>query len=395
MDGPNKATRAKKKGVARASPVVRVRRINPTTALLLYVRAAGRCEFAGCNKYLLEHHLTLAPGNYGQQAHIIAFSRRGPRANIKLPAAYINRIDNLMLLCPECHKLIDGNPGLHPVARLKREKAAHEDRIHHLTGIASDLKTTVVQFKARIAGRTVSIPFAQIARAVEPRYPIDRKGIVIDLTAISATGTEFVQVAQQEIVQKIGQLSAVRLDPGETQHVSVFAMAPIPLLIFLGRELSDKVEFDVFQRHRDTENWTWKDTGNPADYVLGTVRRGTDSMCVALCISLSGVIHASTLPPTIDDRFTVYNLTLANQQPNPAFLNTRADLSGFRAAYQVALRSIGSAHPGLSDLHLFPAIPSPVAVVCGRGLLPKVDPKLLVYDAEKATGGFNFVLTVN
>jgi hypothetical protein len=64
-------------------------------------------------------------------------------------------------------------------------------------------------------------------------------------------------------------------------------------------------------------------------------------------------------------------------------------------AYQKALRTIGSQHSGVSELHLFPAIPAPVAVLCGIELLPKIDPKLLVYDADKATDGFTLVLTVN
>lgn len=377
------------------SPVQRVRGTDRLTEIQLFVRAGGRCEFAGCNDFLLEHPLTLTPGNFAEQAHIVAFSPRGPRANAKLSAAYINSLSNLMLLCPPCHKLIDDNPRLHPVARLKRDKASHEERIHHLTGISSNLKTTIVQFKARVAERTVSIPFGQIAKAVEPRYPVDRKGVVIDLTAITATGAEFIKVAQQEIVRKIGQLSAAGLDPSEIQHISVFGLGPIPLLVHLGRELSDKVESDIFQRHRDTEDWTWKSADAPTEYVLKTIRHGTDAKSVALCLSLSGMIHAEALPAGIDKRFTVYDLTLANMQPNPTFLNSRADLTGFRMAYQKALRVIGGQHAGVSELHLFPAVPAPVAVLCGRELLPKVDPKLLVYDADKANGGFTLVLTVN
>lgn len=378
-----------------ASPVVRVRPVKRFTELLLFVHAGGRCEFNGCNDYLLEHHLTLTPGNFAEKAHIVAFSPRGPRGNARLSASYINSLGNLMLLCQKCHKLIDDNPRAHPVARLKKDKSLHEERIRHVTGIAASMKTTIVQFKARIAGRTVAIPVNQIATAVEPRYPVDRKGIVIDLTTITATGAAFFDVARQEIVKQIGQLSASGLDPSEVQHVSVFAMGPIPLLVFLGRELSDKVESDLFQRHRDTDDWTWKPTGVAAEFVLNTLRQGAEPKCVALCLSLSGTIHAESLPATIDERYTVYDLTLAHQEPTPTFLHTRADLKSFRSAYQTALRTIGRFHAGVTDLHLFPAIPAPVAVMCGRDLLPKIDPKLHVYDADKANGGFTLVLTVN
>ena len=55
------------------------RAVKPLTRLLLYVQAGGRCEFDGCNKYLLEHHPTETVGNYAQMAHIWAFSNCGPR----------------------------------------------------------------------------------------------------------------------------------------------------------------------------------------------------------------------------------------------------------------------------------------------------------------------------
>lgn len=52
-------------------------------------------------------------------------------------------------------------------------------------------------------------------------------------------------------------------------------------------------------------------------------------------------------------------------------------------------------HIALDEIHLFPAVPAPVAVLCGRELLPKVDPALLVYDSNKKTNGFQPILRVN
>jgi hypothetical protein len=88
-------------------------------------------------------------------------------------------------------------------------------------------------------------------------------------------------------------------------------------------------------------------------------------------------------------------LTLDEIEPVPTFLNSRQDLKAFQIAYQSALRKIGGSHPGVAELHLFPAVPAPEAVLCGREVLPKVDPKLLVYDANKATGGFTLAVEVN
>jgi len=40
-------------------------------------------------------------------------------------------------------------------------------------------------------------------------------------------------------------------------------------------------------------------------------------------------------------------------------------------------------------------VPAPIAVLCGRELLPKVDPSVTVYDHEKDQGGFVQILTIN
>src|SRR5437870_4738472 len=79
-----------------SSPIAR-RNVKDLTRLLLFVRAGGRCEFAGCNRYLLEHHLTLREGNFAQVAHVVAFSVAGPRGSGKRPAN-VDDLPNLMLL---------------------------------------------------------------------------------------------------------------------------------------------------------------------------------------------------------------------------------------------------------------------------------------------------------
>ena len=55
------------------------RNIKNSTQVLLWGRAAGLCEFAGCNKPLYESSVTKQQVNIGQQAHIWSFSEDGPR----------------------------------------------------------------------------------------------------------------------------------------------------------------------------------------------------------------------------------------------------------------------------------------------------------------------------
>lgn len=383
-------------GTAVYHPVIRVRcGIRDLTRLLLFVRAGGRCEFDGCNAYLLQHPLTLISGNFAQMAHIVAFKEDGPRGNTALRPAYVNDVANLMLLCPQCHKLIDDHPDQYTVPVLEKFKQAHEDRIFHVSGLGPDLKTTIVQLKARIAGQTIAIPVAQVTKAVAPRYPTDAKGHLIDLTAINAEGKAFIEEACRCIKQKVERLYEPGMDVHETRHISLFALAPIPLLIYLGSQLSNKVPVDVFQRHRDTEDWVWKDSGMAAEYRFDRIREGKGSGRPALILSLSGKIKPEALPSEIDEQFTIYELTLANMEPNPTYLRQKDDLTHFKDTYQAALRTIARECGQCDAIYLFPAVPAPVAVFCGRELLPKVDPKLRVYDFDKRLGGFTPIIEVN
>lgn len=377
-----------------ATPSVVLRRDVPNAVQrFLFVRAGGRCEFDGCNKYLLRHPLTRSDGNFAEMAHVVAFSESGPRGRAPRPRN-IHDPDNLMLLCHDCHKLIDDDPGRYSIATLIEYKRRHEERIFHVTGLGPDLVTMVIQLKANIGGQGVDIPVAHITEAVAPMYPTDPRGHVIDLTSINGEDEAYYQTATREIRQQIRRIYEPGMNIERTRHISLFALAPIPLLVYLGSRLSSKIPVELYQRHRDTENWTWKRAGTPAGYEFLLLRAGRAKKKVALVLSLSGTVHVEDLPPQIDAEFHVYGITLAGKTPNPYFLNLRDDLVHFKEVYLRSLRSIYDEHGAMKELHLFPAVPAPVAVLCGRELLPKVDADLVVHDYNGAKGGFSFALRI-
>lgn len=377
------------------SPVRKVqsRDIKPTVRLLLMVEAGGRCEFDGCNKYLLEDRLTLTRGNFGEAAHIVAFSPSGPRGNDTLRPSDINDPGNLMALCAVHHKLIDDNPGKHTKATLQEYKKEHERRIRLVTAMGPDRKTEVVTFTAPIRGQHVAIPSSQIVEAVAPNYPTDRDGFNIDLIGIADTSPAFIQIAADTISTQVHDFFS-RGRRTRVQHISLFALGPIPLLVHLGHQLTNKVPLNLFQRHRDTESWTWKATGKPAAYAFRTLRKNKGGK-VALVLSLSGTVRIADLPREVRSTRTIYEITLAAPaKPKTTFLRTRKDLENFRLAYQDALGMIIKNHGLVETIDIFPAVPAPIAVLCGRELLPKVHPALSVYDYDKQRNGFTFQLEV-
>jgi len=364
--------------------VSKSRAIKQVTRLQLAADSAGRCEFAGCNKLLFQHHLTTKRGFFGQHAHIIAFSLDGPRGGSDQRPADPHHVSNLMLLCSACHKLVDDNPSTYPVNVLISYKQAHERRIEHVTGLGPEMRTEIVQLKANIAGQPVGIPVHQVVDAIDPRYPIDLRGHVIDLTELHSEDDAFYEIADRELRQRLAAVFNPGLAHSDARHFSVFALAPIPLLMSFGSALGNKVTADLYQRHRDTEDWCWKQNGEPAHYEIQELQSVAPTKA-ALILSLSGKVPLERLPSDVLDGATVFELTLADQTPHRSFLQQRDDLERFGVAYRDVLTRI-QASCDVRELHVFPAVPAPVAVTCGRELLPKVDPALLVYDFDQHNG---------
>lgn len=102
--------------------------ITVLTRKILWGNSGNRCNFPGCNC-----NLDLVSGSshtiVGEECHIEAQSKGGPRYNPSLTETQINDQSNLILLCSVHHKLIDSNPEEYTVDCLKMMKANHEKRV--------------------------------------------------------------------------------------------------------------------------------------------------------------------------------------------------------------------------------------------------------------------------
>jgi hypothetical protein len=367
------------------------------TQLRLWVRAGGRCEFLGCNEYLLRDNLTLSETNCSDIAHIVAAKPGGTRGKDSLPVDERSKIENLMLVCKKHHKLIDDQKYAkkYPRELLMKFKREHENRIHRLTDIKPGNKTTVVRLRSNIASDSVSIPRDQIYDAIYPRYPEDDKGLEIDLTKLPGTDSPSYWKSGAECIRDtIRRFFAPSITQRTPEHISVFALGPIPFLIQVGCSLGSKIPTDVYQKHWDNQSWQWKKRGNLQRYQI--VRRKTNrNQCkVALLLSISGSIGETDIPLNVAKDYNLYEITLERNKPHPMCVRTKRDLYEFKITYLELLHEIHKHHSAAKEILLFPAVPVSVAVICGITRLPKVDPSLIVYDFNSAKGKFYRTLKV-
>lgn len=94
---------------------------------ILWARAAGICCFPGCEQSCIVTLQTETTPVIGEMAHIIARKPDGPRGLAGQRGA--DGYDNLVLLCPTHHTLVDKAPEEFPPDLLKSWKREHETRV--------------------------------------------------------------------------------------------------------------------------------------------------------------------------------------------------------------------------------------------------------------------------
>ncbi|OIU71020.1 HNH endonuclease [Rossellomorea aquimaris] len=95
---------------------------------ILWGRAAGRCSY--CNEDLTR---TFEQGSItlGEMAHVIARSQNGPRGSAEFLAENErDKYENLILLCPTHHRLIDKAPRNFAVEDILEWKRRHEEKVN-------------------------------------------------------------------------------------------------------------------------------------------------------------------------------------------------------------------------------------------------------------------------
>ncbi|MFA6105341.1 MAG: HNH endonuclease [Patescibacteria group bacterium] len=388
-----KTTEEKASSITQSNPV----------RIALWVRAGGRCEFLGCNKYLLDDEFTgLNELFLGDVAHVVGRSRKGPRGSCSLPVTDRNKVGNLMLLCSEHHnKIIDKSPKDFPVELLLEYKKVHEDRILYQTSLGPESETAVIRLIGNIRGGTVSVSDGEIREAVlacnrYPRYLMAGKqnGIEIDLSKIAGKDSYYWDEGKK-IIDKVVDLKIFpSIEDGSVKHISVFALARIPLIAYFGNKIGDKIKIDIYQKHRDSsESWKWPSIKGSIDFKSTVEQIGAKDK-IALCISASGVIARNALPANIGKSFTIYRLNPIGEDSSRSIIGSNKSAEIFRVRYAQLLREIEKLHPSTKELHVFAAVPVSLAFHIGRELLKGVTPSLIIYDRNDK-GNYEETIIVN
>ena len=363
----------------------------------LWARTAGRCEFQGCNKLLYKSSVTQDSINGAQRAHIYSFSPGGPRGQgpYREKLETINDPDNLMLVCHECHQTFDpeNNVDKYPADLLIAWKHEHEQRIENVTGIDPDKKSHVVCFGANIGAENSPLNFKQCAWAMFPdRYPANSRPEILSMAGEHRDHTElYWSVEANNLRTKFTKSIQYLIEHDPYRHFSLFALAPQPLLILLGTLLTDKIQVDTYQLHREPEiSWAWQP--HPPGFDYQVIAPEDHRYPPALVISLSGRISRERIWAAIGHEVSIWELTI--EEPHNDFLKSTQQLSLFRTKIRKIMDEIKHKHGSTASLCVFPAMPIACAVELGRARMPKADLQWVLYDHSNVTKSFIETITI-
>lgn len=367
--------------------------VSTRTRLTLWTRSGGRCQF--CNEALLGDWLSGKDElNNAYVAHIVAESPDGPRGDPIRSPELADDVSNLMLLCNAHHRLIDGRDTRqdYPETLLLQMKASHEARIDIVTGIAPDRSSRVLLYSARVGEHDCPARYDLAKVAMLPgRFPDTREPIALDLTRCDFADhePEYWVFQPGNLRRQFERKVRDQLADGHIKHLSVFAFAPQPLLIELGRLLSDIPAVTVHQLHREPQGWDWRESRPLVSFE--TSEKVGVGKSVALILSLTATVTDDRIEAVLGDA-PIWRITVP--RPNRDIMHRHDDLGRFREMIRHTFDQIKAVHGQDAAIHVFPAMPVSAAVELGRVWMPKADLPLVIYDENREHGGFEPRLTI-
>lgn len=371
-----------------------VTNITDKNRYLLWVKAGGRCQYRGCNKSLQQDILTKRNFNQSYIAHIVADVPGGPRGDAHRSPLLKDDINNLMLLCDTHHRFIDKAdiPG-HPEVFLSQMKKEHEIRIETVTGILPNMFSHMLTYKANVGMHTPEMSCQSLSDYLKPTY-YPAIADTIDLSLSNSVQRDrdaaFWATEEENLKAQFNKKLLQNFTKGEIKHLSIFAFAPIPLLIKLGTLVNDIYSAEIYHPVRNPKTWKLdNETTEVKYYVTHAVNK---LKAVALNISLSGTITNDRITNVLGNDTSIYTITI--DTPFNDYLKSKRHLQDFSVEMRKLFDYIKARHSADSPIHIFPAMPIAKAIELGRVWMPKADMPLYIYDQNTANGGFTKVMEI-
>ena len=242
--------------------------------------------------------------------------------------------------------------------------------------VKTSKKTLVVMYGAQIAEDNPLLSYPKVIEALDKDIiPADGSPFKIQMDEVVPTeGQDNWRVQEKFLTDKIHQgLFPFMRQTSDIAHVSLFAIAPMPLLVKLGTLLNEKYTVDVFQKHRNPDNWKRFEGAFP-EFIVN--RPSDNSKQPVLALSLSDTI-IERINALYGSNASIWEVTVEN--PNMDMMRTIEQQQQFRQIMRDLLSEM-SKSPSYDTINVHMAVPVSCAIELGRVWMPKAHKTLKLYD---------------
>ena len=239
--------------------------------------------------------------------------------------------------------------------------------------------TIVVTYWANMQNVTWSIENSK--DAVVDKKIIDRKDLTQTNNPYSpADGKLYWDSSQKSITAAFNKKVLPLIEEGKS--ISVFALAPIPLLVLLGNLLANRPNIQIYQQKKNPSSWSWEEPKSLLDVKTKWIQDNKESSEAILLISLSGKIKIDNINKVIDvcDKNIV---EIYIDIPYDDCLRSKEQLDEFMTEFRKIKSTLNI--KGVEHIHLFAAIPVAVAISIGQAYNPNYDADIITYDFKKGS----------
>lgn len=337
---------------------------------ILWGRAAGRCAFPDCKIELVKEksdkkHIV------GEIAHIVSKKDDGPRGDPNLSLEFKDSYENLILLCPNHHTLIDKSLDKYTINFLHDLKNSHEVWVRENLKLK---KTQGIGWKVIILEEDWPIDKTKVIKSLLPDYP---DGDIINLR-ITKNNKEW-SIIKDELKNFVKEL----LIQNKYQRFAVFAIVNVSSAIHLGCLLTSRVNIRYSQYNRDLQSWKWPTeiTDFPDLFVNGLEKIYPPHKEAIIMISLS----AKILHNQIDELglSTKNRIEITVLSPSEDWLESERQIIELGRIFREILSKLRLEIPNLKVIHLFYAGPTSGGIGIGRQINPKMNPPIYIYEFNR------------
>lgn len=353
----------------------------PDARSVVWVHAAGHCELCGTD--LTQDFRVGTPMNWGEVAHILPASPKGPRADeahdTVQAEALTNDPDNLLLACPNCHEKIDRDAEGYPLEDLNGLHQMFLQRVRLAAKTPSTGSALALIFLSQSHETRNSIPNGDLLAAMsqEGLHAIDHPvREVLPEPGSDGRDARYWQTVTDRIQHSLQtQLRRASNVHGDIPALAVAGLADIPALMMLGQVIGDRSKRYLYSPNR-SHGLGWPDEeSDPPEFVFRTLVEGNGHQ--VLVLSLSAVVPTRdiqiALPDARINEFTV-------SEPSYSLVKNRRVIGAFSEALQLHLSVLEARSP--DPVHVFAAVPAVLAIEFGALLTTHHRHPYIVYDRD-------------